>query len=588
MQLVRDNGTLALAAQRYSLVFPTDRPFVYLDDRAGARLAELFVLSSIHPMSDRDDTLQFGEWSVEESENHITFSLPVRSSVWKSKTVRICCEPRRFTYAVEIEGAGALAQVDYFGGYSSAQPRWGSGFFWSGHHFKRGFNPEPNADEIYYFPPSAGSTIDLTGVPLPGKSTWFFTPPPFCFAFEGKSGWLAIGVQAAPGENRYTEFAYRGQLTSFHLSLAYEGHTRVQNRYVLPAISFDFGKDEEGVYSAYMQGLASMRAIPLRRTMPQPQWWREPVFCGWGAQCYLAAVDGGQAAEYATQENYTRFVDALENRGIHPGTIVLDDKWQQTYGENCVDLIKWHDMKAFVADQHATGRRVLLWLQAWSSEGLPTDECITNAGGLPLACDASNPTYERRLRASVQSLLSPYGYDADGFKIDFTARIPTGPGIRTHGDVWGLELMRLYLGIIYDEAKKAKRDALVMTHTPNPYLADVLDMIRLNDINKGKDVNRAMGQRARIAALACPDALVDTDNWPVTDKAAWRDYMRLQPLLGVPSLYYVTHIDTTQEALDEDDYRLIRETWEQYRTRIRNEAVLAGGQMPLRRAAVRD
>ncbi len=565
MHLVRNDGTLGLIAQRYSLLFPADRPFVYLDDRAGARLAELFLLASVDPMNDRDDTVQLGEWLVEESPNRITFSLPVQSSVWEQKTVCIYCEPNRFSYSLRVQGTGRLAQVDYFGGYSSAHQRWGSGFFWSGHHFKRGFNPEPNADEIPYFPPSAGSTIDLTGVPLPGKSTWFFTPAPFCFAFEGKSGWLAMGVQAMPGENRFTEFAYHGQMTSFHLSLAYEGHTRIQGSCQLPAISFDFGKDEQGVYGSYMQGLASAGAIPLRGSNSQPAWWREPIFCGWGAQCYLAAVGGGQASKYATQDNYTHFIDTLERRGVHPGTIVVDDKWQQTYGENCVDETKWPNMKGFVAEQHACNRRVLLWLQAWSPEGLPADECIKNAAGLLLACDPSNPAYERRLRAMVQSLLSPHGYDADGFKIDFTARIPTGPGIRTHGDVWGLELMRLYLQIIYDEAKKTKGDALVVTHTPNPYLADVLDMIRLNDVNKGKDINRAMEQRARIAALACPDALIDTDNWPMTDRTAWRDYVRLQPQLGVPALYYATHIDTTQEALDEQDYSLIRETWERYR-----------------------
>ena len=49
------------------------------------------------------------------------------------------------------------------------------------------------------------------------------------------------------------------------------------------------------------------------------------------------------------------------------------------------------------------------------------------------------------------------------------------------------------------------------------------------------------------------------------NKAAWRDYMRLQPDLGLPSLYFVTHIDATGEALDAEDYRLIRETWARYR-----------------------
>ncbi|HEY3476510.1 MAG TPA: hypothetical protein VGK56_17980, partial [Anaerolineales bacterium] len=185
--------------------------------------------------------------------------------------------------------------------------------------------------------------------------------------------------------------------------------------------------------------------------------------------------------------------------------------------------------------------------------------------GVPIACDPSNPAYERRLRAAVRQMISPRGYGADGFKIDFTARIPAGPGLTLHGDTWGLELMHDYLRILHSEARRAKRDSLVMTHTPHPYLTDVVDMIRLNDANHGRDtkrdINPSMTHRARLAAIACPTAIIDTDNWPMPNKASWRAYMHLQPELGVPSLYFATHIDATGEALDAEDYRLIREVW---------------------------
>jgi hypothetical protein len=138
--------------------------------------------------------------------------------------------------------------------------------------------------------------------------------------------------------------------------------------------------------------------------------------------------------------------------------------------------------------------------------------------------------------------------------------------------------MRLYLGIIYDEAKRTKPDALIITHTPHPYLADVLDMIRLNDIPEigrftdpaaGGSIGAAMIPRARIAAIACPEAPIDTDNWPVRDRASWREYVRLQPELGVPALYFVNRIDRTQEPLEAEDYELLRETWARYRAALR-------------------
>jgi hypothetical protein len=300
---------------------------------------------------------------------------------------------------------------------------------------------------------------------------------------------------------------------------------------------------------------------------PRPDWWQTPIFCGWGEQCYLAASQGGRAPDYARQDVYEDFLETLEARDVIPGIVVLDDKWQSTYGENRADETKWPDLRGFIAGQHARGRRVLLWLKAWDPEGLPLEECITNASDLPIACDPSTPAYEHRLRAAVRRMISAEGYDADGFKIDFTARIPAGPGLNIHGDTWGLELMRLYLKILHSEAKRMKPDALIMTHTPHPYLEDVVDMIRLNDINSSRDINESMAHRARVAAIACPNLSIDTDDWPMPDKAAWRKYTRLQPQLGVPSLYYATHIDSTGEALDADDYALIRETWAQYAAR---------------------
>ncbi len=565
MHVEEEEGSLSVKAETYILAFAVDRPFVYLDDPSGCRIAELFVLSSVHPLHDRDDTVGVGRWRWEESPGEIVFSLEVASSVWQSKIYRFRCRPRRFLYEIEIVGEGRLAEAHYFGGYFSGQARWGSGFFRSGQSFRRGFNPEPNSQEVNYFVPSAGSVIDLTGVPLPGKAGWFFTPPPFCYAFLANQGWLGVGVEAAPGANRYTEFSYSGELNSFYLTLAYEGHTSVAGRYRLPALGFDFGDDEYDVLRAHVRALGLGGHLGPARARVKPAWWHEPIFCGWGAQCGAAVLEGGRAPDYGRQALYESVLATLEQNGVCPGIVVLDDKWQATYGDNLVDPAKWPDLRGFVRNQHSLGRRVLLWLKAWDPEGLPAEECISNAAGLTLAVDPTNPAYVHRLCASIKTMLGPDGYDADGFKIDFSARIPSGPGMHLHGDTWGLELMHTYLGVLHDEAKRIKPEALIMAHTPHPYLSGLLDMIRLNDINVDKNVGRAMTLRARIAAIACPDALIDTDNWPIRDKAAWRAYTSLQLSLGIPSLYYGSHIDSTGELLEEEDYALLRDTWAEYR-----------------------
>lgn len=567
MKLSRTESELVVQADRYRLVFQTKRPFVDLETPGGdQRIAELFAFSSVHPMYGRDDTYEIGAWQADETDSQIVITVQARSTAWTAKTYTFRCLPERFTYGIRVEGSGQLADVLYFGGHFSESLRWGAGFFWSGQRFEQLFNPEPNIPETFHVPASSGSKIDLTGVPIPAKGDWFFTPPPFCFAGKLPDGWLSFGVEAQPGANTYTEYGYHGNLQAFHLSLAYEGHTVVDGAYMLPDIGFDFAADEYAAIAAHVTALREAGNAPTPQRETTPDWWRDPIFCGWGPQCYLAAVDHGHAPNYARQSHYEDFLATLADHDIDPGIVVLDDKWQAHYGDNDVDEAKWPDVRAFIDHQHALGRKVLLWLKAWDPDGVPVEECITHAGGKPIAFDPTNPVYEARLRAAVRRMLSSDGYDADGFKIDFTARIPSGYGLKLHDErVWGIELMRKYLTVLTTEAKQIKPDALVMSHTPHPYLADVLDMIRLNDINIGQDVNRAMRHRAKIAAIACPEAIIDTDNWPITDKAAWRAYLQIQPELGVPSLYCATHIDSTQEPLDEDDYALIRRVWAQYR-----------------------
>ena len=122
--------------------------------------------------------------------------------------------------------------------------------------------------------------------------------------------------------------------------------------------------------------------------------------------------------------------------------------------------------------------------------------------------------------------------------------------------------------MVYSGVKAAKPDALVITQTPHPSFVDVADMIRLNDMLRLDDVGGAgrpvvpqMRRRAAVARAACPELLIDTDDWTIPDKRTWREYAEAKLELGVPSLYYATRLDLSGEELDEDDYALLRRTW---------------------------
>jgi len=74
-----------------------------------------------------------------------------------------------------------------------------------------------------------------------------------------------------------------------------------------------------------------------------------------------------------------------------------------------------------------------------------------------------------------------------------------------------------------------------------------------------------MRYRAAVVRAACPDHLVDTDDWCAPDLAGWRAYAAVKPTLGVPALYYATTLDLTGEAFEDRDYAMLRRTWTDYR-----------------------
>ena len=92
------------------------------------------------------------------------------------------------------------------------------------------------------------------------------------------------------------------------------------------------------------------------------------------------------------------------------------------------------------------------------------------------------------------------------------------------------------------------------------------DMLRLADVGSVPDVVGQMRHRAAIVRAACPELLVDTDDWCAPDLETWRRYLELKPELGVPALYYATHLDRSGEALTAADYGAIRTSWARWRT----------------------
>ena len=516
----------------------------------GEHWLTLSLLSSFDREGAVDETVS---WETRAEGDAIV--LERRSTAWESAGTVLTRHGDRIELRSWVEGEGALTDVHLLGGRSVAGPA--TGLHLTGTSCTTLFSPNPGDPAKLVRSAAEEAVLGVNGDGELGRGHWFFTPPPLLLGFsrDGGAPWLGLSLEAPIQELTFVQAVHRPGDRAFHLTLAYQGHTHVRGRFEAPVV-------------VLRPGLADpLDALARPSTSrPTPEWWSGAIYCGWGSQVHLSSVGEGPAPALATQENYDRFLAALEAHGVVPPTIVIDDKWQETYGLNRPDRSKWPDLKRWIAERHARGQKVLLWWKGWDPEGLDPDLCIRRPDGVPVALDPSNPATQELLRETMHALCSPEGLDADGLKTDFTARTPSGHALAHHGPAWGIALLHEQLRVVYDAVKEAKGDALVITQTPHPAFGDVTDMVRLNDMLRLDDpgpipagaVVPQMRYRAAVARAALPGHLVDTDDWAIPDRATWREYLAEKPDLGVPSLYYATHVGLAGEPLTDDDYAALR------------------------------
>jgi hypothetical protein len=520
------------------------------------------LLAAVDRMDGTDETLALTPPDVRGN----AIVVERRSTQWDAARVELHCLETALEVRTFVRGRGALGNVRLLGGRSliAGSPL---GPSLSGTTLTTLFTPNPQDHAEQLRPIREGAAMGVVGDSEPGRTRWLFTPSPLYLALGDGSTWLDLAIAAPLAGLTFPELELESGPAAFSLRLEYEGHTRVDGELELPRVVITPSvPDPYAGLRRHRDDLVARGFAPEPAPRPEPAWWSEPIFCGWGAQVQLEQVSGGLARDYATQVSYDAFLGALEAHGVVPGTVVLDDKWQATYGRNEPDEAKWPDLRAWIASRHERGQRVLLWWKAWDPEGLDPELCVRTREGIPVGLDPASPAARAELQAVIHSLLSPDGLDADGLKIDFTARTPSGEALDGGGGLWGIALLHELLAVVYGAAKGAKGDALVMTHTPHASFVDVTDMIRLNDMVAGPIVAQ-MVHRAEVVRASCPELPIDTDDWRCPDKRSWRDYLEVKADLGVPSLYYATHIDTTGEALTEDDYAAIRRVWDAWRER---------------------
>lgn len=478
----------------------------------------------------------------------------VKSSNWEKKEYSLSAEGSAVVLRTKIFGTGKLGKLRFF----EENRETGQSLYYE--------------VSRYFVPVAMGAVNSLPQWRNPmedGESRIaYLAPPLLAFSFKGLfDGHCAFGLAPRPGAYNLDHFKCEFSTRKNGLfSTDFYEYTEVTGEYDLPAITITAGTDEYDALAAHSEWLYQFGGCHKVDRSVVPRWWLGPIFCGWGEQGYLSPAN---KYDGANQKDYTRMSNRLNELGLEPTLMIIDDKWQQTYGGLLPDTEKWPDLRAFVDAEHAKGRRVLLWMKSWNSEGLDPEECITK-DGVVIGADPTSPVYQKRIRETMYKLLSSdLGcFNCDGLKIDFASTIPKGNNLVMHeSGVYGIELMKRLFALIYESAKAAKSDCLINTSCAHPYFAEVTDQARLHDYNSNiRAIWEVRSFRTKLFQSALPGISIDTDSPNSSSKREMLDYIYRSPELGIPVLYQLH--SRGRDSLTDDDFRNIAKMWKEYSSKL--------------------
>lgn len=647
MEIRKEGGKGVVATKNYTLTCDPSKPLFVDLVFANGLGGEFFVGSGCDRDELIDELVSLSPPELKQGKGEATLTFRGKTTLWPEVEYVFTCREDAVEYGYTVHGQGKIDNARFFEGFLADDPRMKDRYYpyfcgWGRHaayHRPVKFfmtSSQPKFELLHCFSINSSDTRtvmhyeDMT-VRVSGTRTylggdWLVTPPAFLYQLgrRGKDAWVNVGLLCKSGENHFMEFQYCGGET-VGFNLTYDGYVTVAGKWESPKILFQAVRGD--VYAGLEQYCSHLRETGLvkqnayRKSMPR--WWSEPIFGGWGEQMFASrhwpeyresrsTGWSGGGANSCTRPRYEDMLRRLEAKGVKPTILIVDNRWFHTNNSLEVDEKLWPDMKGWVAEQHAAGRKVILWVSPWEhahsvcGNDVPLTECLIserkdrykllidtdvfyNACGrekqkvrekivqiyadenwpAPAYPDPLNSGYEARIRAKIDQLISPDGLNADGFEFDYTHFMPrcrgTVPVDGSHEMIWGNELLHRLLWIYYDQAKKSKSDALIITHTFNPFFDDVVDMLRLQDIYTDRRfISEQMEHRAKLAQAACPGCVIHTDQHPMPSLEAWREYAKFQSTIGNPCLYYVSGIETTHEEFTEADFELLRSTWAEH------------------------
>ncbi|HVC23303.1 MAG TPA: hypothetical protein VNH82_07770 [Candidatus Dormibacteraeota bacterium] len=386
------------------------------------------------------------------------------------------------------------------------------------------------------------------------------SPPPFDLLLRTASGWLGVGLVQVPDATQLSLSPNDAVTLNYPLAtLASITDTGAGGRVGwsggspllrFPTFVVTFASGPWTGLTAYHSALQRMGFAP--QAVPPghwPEWWMRPLVDTWGDQ-----VEGGawRTSPLFTTAWVRNYVTAWESKyGQRQITLVIDSQWQARIGE-AVPSARFGGvagLRRLIASFHAQGIHVLLWWPLWSLGS----KCVGLSGRAGRMCatppdqrtdagigmiDPTAPSFGPQLLSEMRLILGhgPGQLGADGLKIDWGQLTPDPLKVqlaRPQLGVGAAALLR-YLQMIYTDAQRVQKGALVESSAVAPQFGGTLSMLRLYDA-KGE---ASWQIRARIISAVDPGTLIDGDQWPVRASQAVAHAVT-STVYGTPASYFL-------------------------------------------------
>ncbi|NWJ51412.1 MAG: alpha-galactosidase [Bacteroidetes bacterium] len=182
----------------------------------------------------------------------------------------------------------------------------------------------------------------------------------------------------------------------------------------------DYIKAGENLKQAYLYACRSY--FPFTGKTPYKLLFSNPQYNTWIELVYNQ-----------NQDDVLKYAQSIINNGLTPGVLMIDDNWQEDYGNWCFHPGRFKSPKEMISKLHTMGFKIMVWVCPFVSADSENGREVVRKklvlqdknnqpaiinwwNGYSLLLDFSNPKAVEWFKNSLNVLVNEYG--VDGFKFD--------------------------------------------------------------------------------------------------------------------------------------------------------------------------